>query len=60
MCEKHSLDLKLKDSEGFTRPRLIDVGKHVLYFKPNAQHGYSQPEPCVGILNIQHLFNSGG
>jgi hypothetical protein len=52
MCEKHSLDLDLKDSE-FTRPRLIDVGKHVLYFKPNAQHGYSQPEPCVGILNIE-------
>jgi len=53
MCEKRSLDLDLKDSEGFTRPRLIDVGKHVLYFKPNAQPGYSQPEPSVDMLNIE-------
>ena len=53
MCEKHSSDLDPKDSEGFTRPRLIDVGKHVLYFKPNVQHGYGQPESCVGMLNIE-------
>ena len=53
MLRVSSSDLDPKDSKSTRRPRLIDVGKHVLYFRPNAQYEYSQPEPCVGILNVR-------